>query len=93
MVKSAPTSTAGLTQDDGGGHTGWVTGAGPVTWDSSRAAWLRQARSQLRGADPVLARLVDDRPAFPATRRTLASVEATRRADTPPRTFTRPGTR
>ena len=32
--------------------------------DSSRAAWLRQARSYLRDADPVLARLIDDRPDF-----------------------------
>jgi DNA-3-methyladenine glycosylase II len=73
--------------------------------DSGRAAWLRQARSHLRGADPVLARLIDDRPDFdprawlaqlppmdlygallfqitgqqlsvPATRRTLARIEA-----------------
>jgi DNA-3-methyladenine glycosylase II len=71
----------------------------------SRAVWLRQARSYLRDADPVLARLIDDRPAFdprawltqlpamdlygallfqvtgqqlsvPATRRTLARIEA-----------------
>jgi len=35
-----------------------------VTSDSSRALWLRQARAYLRDADPVLARLVDDRPAF-----------------------------
>lgn len=35
-----------------------------VTADASRAAWLRQARSHLRDADPVLARLVDDRPEF-----------------------------
>jgi DNA-3-methyladenine glycosylase II len=35
-----------------------------VTDDSSRATWLRQARSQLRGADPVLGRLIDERPAF-----------------------------
>ncbi len=33
-----------------------------VTEDSSRAVWLRQARSYLRNADPVLARLIDDRP-------------------------------
>ena len=32
--------------------------------DSSRAAWLQQARSHLRQADPVLARLIDDRPDF-----------------------------
>jgi DNA-3-methyladenine glycosylase II len=35
-----------------------------VTEDSSRAAGLRQARSYLRDADPVLARLIDDRPDF-----------------------------
>jgi DNA-3-methyladenine glycosylase II len=35
-----------------------------VTDDSSRAAWLQQARSHLRKADPVLARLIDDRPEF-----------------------------
>ena len=32
--------------------------------DSSRAAWLRQARSYLRKVDPVLARLIDARPDF-----------------------------
>jgi DNA-3-methyladenine glycosylase II len=76
-----------------------------VTGDSSRAAWPRQARSYLRQADPVLARLIDERPEFdprawlaelpamdlygallfqvtgqqlsvPATRRTLARIEA-----------------
>src|ERR1700758_611280 len=35
-----------------------------VTEDSSRAMWLRQARSYLRNADPVLARLIDERPEF-----------------------------
>jgi len=35
-----------------------------VTEDSSREVWLRQARSYLRNADPVLARLIDDRPDF-----------------------------
>jgi DNA-3-methyladenine glycosylase II len=35
-----------------------------VTEDSSRAAWLTEARSYLRNADPVLARVIDDRPAF-----------------------------
>jgi DNA-3-methyladenine glycosylase II len=76
-----------------------------VVVDSSRAGWLQQARSYLREADPVLARLIDDRPAFdprawlaqlppmdlygallfqvtgqqlsvPATRRTLARIQA-----------------
>jgi DNA-3-methyladenine glycosylase II len=35
-----------------------------VTEDSGRAAWLRQARTYLREADPVLARLIDERPDF-----------------------------
>src|SRR4029077_18242065 len=41
-------------------------GKGPrmVTEDSGREAWLRHARSYLRNADPVLARLIDDRPDF-----------------------------
>ena len=32
--------------------------------DPDHAAWLRQARAYLHGADPVLARLIDDRPDF-----------------------------
>jgi DNA-3-methyladenine glycosylase II len=72
---------------------------------SADTRWLQQARSHLRDADPVLARLIDDRPDFdprawmaqlppmdlfgallfqvtgqqlsvPATRRTLARIEA-----------------
>jgi DNA-3-methyladenine glycosylase II len=35
-----------------------------VTEDSDHAAWLRRARAYLRAADPVLARLIDARPAF-----------------------------
>ncbi len=35
-----------------------------MTEDPDRAAWLRQARSHLRRADPVLAGLIDDRPDF-----------------------------
>jgi DNA-3-methyladenine glycosylase II len=31
---------------------------------STRAEWLRRARSHLRDADPVLARLIDERPDF-----------------------------
>jgi DNA-3-methyladenine glycosylase II len=31
---------------------------------AGREAWLRQARSKLRKADPVIARLIDERPAF-----------------------------
>jgi len=35
-----------------------------VTDDPGHAVWLRQARSHLRDADAVLARLIDDRPDF-----------------------------
>jgi DNA-3-methyladenine glycosylase II len=35
-----------------------------VTGDSGRAGWLRQARGYLRDADPVLARLIGERPDF-----------------------------
>jgi DNA-3-methyladenine glycosylase II len=52
----------GPRREDGGVPTG--KGADSVTEDPSRAAWLQQARSYLRSADPVLARLVDDRPDF-----------------------------
>ena len=76
-----------------------------MSGDSSRAMWLQQARSYLRDADPVLARMIDDHPDFdprawmaqlppmdlygallfqvtgqqlsvPATRRTLARIQA-----------------
>src|SRR5689334_13400138 len=40
------------------GHYGWVTD------DSDRAAWLSGARSHLRDADPVLTRIIDERPDF-----------------------------
>src|SRR5712664_3019387 len=60
-----PRQLVRLRHEDGGRHTiRRVKGAGSVTEDSSRAVWLRQARSYLRHADPVLARLIDDRPAF-----------------------------
>ena len=35
-----------------------------ATGDPGHAEWLRRARSQLRDADPVLARLIDERPTF-----------------------------
>ena len=35
-----------------------------MTGDYDRALWLRQARAYLRGADPVLALLIDERPDF-----------------------------
>jgi DNA-3-methyladenine glycosylase II len=64
MVKSASTSAAGLTHDVSGGQVGRRKGADAVTEDSGHAAWLQQARSYLSNADPVLARLIDDRPDF-----------------------------
>ena len=48
-----------MSEDSSGGK-----GAGSVAEDPSRAQWLARARSYLRGADPVLARLIDDRPDF-----------------------------
>ncbi len=35
-----------------------------MTEDSAHVAWLRDARSYLHSADPVLARLIDERPDF-----------------------------
>jgi hypothetical protein len=50
-----------------------------VTVDDSRAAWLQQTRSHLRYADPVLARLIDDRADFdPSCQATLLSVRPSR---------------
>src|SRR6266536_3895607 len=46
------------------GVPGRRKGAGSVTDDSDRAAWLSGARAYLRDADPVLARFIDDRPDF-----------------------------
>ena len=48
-----------MSEDSSGGK-----GAGSVAEDPSRAQWLGRARSYLRRADPVLARLIDDRPDF-----------------------------
>jgi DNA-3-methyladenine glycosylase II len=50
-------------------RTGWpkaslAAGARSGTGDSSRGTWLRRARSKLRTADPVMARLIDERPSF-----------------------------
>ena len=50
--------------DDNDRRTQPGEGARSVSEDSSRAGWLQQARSYLRHADPVLARLIDDRPDF-----------------------------
>ncbi|HXW47501.1 MAG TPA: hypothetical protein VEL03_22085 [Streptosporangiaceae bacterium] len=41
-----------------------AAGSRPAASRSGDAAWLAQARSHLRGADPVLARLIDARPDF-----------------------------
>ena len=47
-----------------------------MTEDSGRAAWLRQARAYLRDADPVLARLIDERPDFDPQRAWTARLPA-----------------
>ena len=62
ICRSGP--IVGPKHEDGDRHTRRVKGAGAVTGDSSRAVWLQQARSHLHEADPVLARLIDDRPEF-----------------------------
>jgi DNA-3-methyladenine glycosylase II len=41
-----------------------VDGATSAQREPSHASWLEHARSHLRHADPVLARLIDDRPDF-----------------------------
>jgi DNA-3-methyladenine glycosylase II len=48
-----------VSEDSSGGKE-----AGSVAEDPSRAEWLARTRSYLRRADPVLARLIDDRPDF-----------------------------
>jgi DNA-3-methyladenine glycosylase II len=56
VVKPTSTSIAQPVQD---------VGRAPASQgDASGETWLRQARSHLRGADPVLARLIDERPDF-----------------------------
>jgi DNA-3-methyladenine glycosylase II len=37
---------------------------GSVSGDATRSAWLKRARTHLRKADPVLARIIDRDPAF-----------------------------
>src|SRR5690242_21963885 len=65
MARSAPISQApGLLIATAAGIPYGGKGAGSVSEDPSRAMWLQQARSYLRDADPVLARLIGDRPAF-----------------------------
>src|SRR6266542_4492175 len=39
----------------------------PLVDQPRRTVWLQQARSYLRQADPVLARLIDERPESPVT--------------------------
>lgn len=66
MVKSTPASRthARLEHADGDGQRPRKKGAASAAEDRSHAAWLRRARSYLRDADPVLAQLIDERPAF-----------------------------
>ena len=56
--------TTSVTRPGSNGTSHVKPGTGPVTGVPSRAAWLQQARSYLRQADPVLARLIDSRPDF-----------------------------
>src|SRR6478752_7029192 len=46
------------------GHSDMAEGTSPVVERTNRADRLQHARSTLRDADPVLARLIDDRPDF-----------------------------
>jgi DNA-3-methyladenine glycosylase II len=62
MAKSSSSPMARSGHEDGHARRGGGVGCGGR--EASRAEWLRQARSHLRSADPVLARLIDDRPAF-----------------------------
>jgi len=64
LSKSTFISIVGPRSDDDDRRTRRGKGASSVSEDSSRAAWLAEARSYLRRADPVLARLIDGRPDF-----------------------------
>jgi DNA-3-methyladenine glycosylase II len=50
--------------------------ARPGNRDSDHGDWLRDARSYLHAADPVLARLIDERPAFDPTAWRMARLPA-----------------
>lgn len=56
MAKPTPPSASPPALDASGAPAGQA--------DSGHAAWLQQARTHLRRADPVLARLIDERPDF-----------------------------
>src|SRR3954452_12114863 len=53
-----------MTALNDGRRTGRGKGGGLSSPNSSRAVGLEHARSHLRNADPVLARLINDRPTF-----------------------------
>jgi DNA-3-methyladenine glycosylase II len=59
-----PQGWPAVSYEDGGRHTRRVKGAGSVTENFGPADGLEQARSYHRNADPVLARLIDNRPDF-----------------------------
>jgi DNA-3-methyladenine glycosylase II len=65
-LSSAARQIVRPTRDDGGRPSPGKPeeGSGSVTEDSSRAALLQEARSHLRSVDPVLARLIAERPDF-----------------------------
>jgi DNA-3-methyladenine glycosylase II len=62
MATSSSSPAASSGREDG--HTRLGEGVGSGARDASRAEWLGQARAHLGSVDPVLARLIDDRPAF-----------------------------
>src|SRR5260370_16401379 len=61
---STSVSIVGPKRDDDDRRSCRGKGASSVSEDSSRAVWLPQARSYLRHAGPLLARLIADRPDF-----------------------------
>jgi DNA-3-methyladenine glycosylase II len=64
LSRAIVTSEADDERRSPGRETSRAARARPGNQDSDHGTWLRDARSHLRGADPVLARLIDERPAF-----------------------------
>ena len=63
-LASAPSTSIVSVRAEDGGRNIRRGGSRPVTEDPEHATWLEQARSHLRNADPVVARLIDERPDF-----------------------------
>ena len=64
MSRTIVTSAGKDRHHDRGPNGSRANEARSGTQDSGRSAWLQQARAHLRTNDLVLARLIDDRPAF-----------------------------